>query len=64
MTSTVVLLGMLASVASMCVILACQVYGTVLCFKKSWVCGLAALVVPMFAVVVAIAKIFNKDLLN
>jgi hypothetical protein len=42
-----------------------QAYGTVLCFKKKWYMGLAALAVPGFALVVGAAKaFFKKDLLT
>lgn len=44
--------------------LICQIYGIVLGFKKKWYVGLAAIVVPMFAIAVGGAKLLGKkDLL-
>jgi hypothetical protein len=40
-------------------------YGVYVCFKKKWYMGLAAVVVPMFALFVGAAKfIFKSDLLK
>lgn len=44
--------------------LAVQVYGVVLSFKKHWACGLAAIVVPGFALVIGSAKLLGLDLLK
>lgn len=41
-----------------------QFYGLYKCFKKKWYIGLAGLVVPMFALVVGTAALFDKDLLK
>lgn len=42
-----------------------HIYGIYLCFKKSPLYGLAALVVPLFPLIIGTAKlIFKKDLLN
>lgn len=39
------------------------VYGIYICFKKSWALGLAGILVPGFAFVVGVAKLFKKDVL-
>lgn len=58
---TIILLGVVAIGFA---ILGLRVYGIVLSFKKKWYIGVAALVVPLFAEIVAIAKlVFKKDLL-
>lgn len=42
-----------------------HIYGIVHCFKKKWYLGAAALLIPGFAWVIAIAKlVFKKDLLE
>jgi hypothetical protein len=42
-----------------------QIYGTVVCFRKKWYMGLAALAVPGFSLVIGVAKLFfKKDLLK
>ena len=44
---------------------ALHIYGIVLSFQKKWYIGLASLVVPLFALVIGVAKFFfKKDLLN
>lgn len=40
------------------------IYGIVLSFEKKWYIGAVALVIPLFAQVVAIAKICGKDILK
>ena len=48
-----------------CALFAAYFYGAYLCFRKSWICGLAGLVIGIFAVVVGTAKfVFNKNLLD
>lgn len=39
-------------------------YGIYLCFIKRWYYGVAALVVPGFAAIIAIFKLFKKDILK
>lgn len=42
-----------------------KIHGVILCFKKKWYLGVAALLVPFFAEIVSVAKIvFKKDLLK
>lgn len=41
-----------------------QFYGLYKCFKKRWYIGLAGLVVPLFALIVGTAALFNKDILK
>jgi len=42
-----------------------KIYGIYLCFKYKWYIGVCALVVPFFAEIIAIAKLFfKKDLLT
>lgn len=43
---------------------AITIHGIILCFRKSWVAGLASLVVPIFAQVVSLAQLCGKDLLK
>lgn len=41
-----------------------KVYGVVLSFQKKWYIGVAALLVPFFAEIIALSKLlFKKDLL-
>lgn len=42
-----------------------KIHGVVLCFRKKWYLGVAALMVPFFAEIVSVAKVvFKKDLLK
>ena len=43
---------------------ALQIYGTYLCFVKKWYMGVVALIVPAFAMVVGVFKLFKKDILK
>ena len=56
------MLGLYMALVFSLIVLFCL--GTYTCFSKKWYFGLIALLVPAFAVVVSIAKLFNKDLLN
>lgn len=44
--------------------LAVSIYGIYTAFLKKWYIGVAALLVPGFAMVVGIAKLFKKDILK
>ena len=45
--------------------IALKIYGVVLCFRKKWYIGCAAIVVPLFPEIVAGAKLLlKKDLLK
>lgn len=42
-----------------------NIHGIILCFRKKWYIGVAALIVPGFATIVSVASlVFKKDLLS
>lgn len=62
MISGLLIVGLLLMVGL--ALLALKVYGIVLAFRAKWYIGAVALFVPLFAEVLAIAKLaFKKDLL-
>lgn len=56
------LLLLIATIVAIVLILKC--YGVYLSFKKNFIVGAISLVVPMFAEIIAVAKLLGKDLLN
>lgn len=46
------------------VIAAIEIYGMYIAFTKKWYLGAVALIVPGFALVVGLFKLFKKDILS
>lgn len=45
-------------------VIALEIYGIYLSFKKKWYIGLASILFPSMALVVALAKLCKKDILK
>lgn len=59
------LLALLAMTSVLVGFLYFQIVGIIVGFKKAWYIGLIALLVPIFALVIGVAKkVFGTDILN
>ena len=65
MDTTVFFIGAVLVGTLQVALIGAYVYGVYLCFNKSWICGLAGLLIAFFAVAVGAAKfVLNHDLLG